>query len=1323
MLHANLRKLLICFNDALLAGVHLVYSFAFMVHAVNPVQTRVPRLVPILWFACVFLHLVHASAQASGDEDEYGSHEFFEAKIRPVLVQHCYECHSVGSSTIQGGLQVDFRDGLLKGGDTGPGIVPKSPDKSLILEALRYESLKMPPSGKLPPEVVRDFQRWIESGAFDPRDTPPSATTVSEEMWKANLAERRLWWSLQPPILTQPPPTEDPTWMNEPIDRFIRAATKRVGLSHAPQATPDVLLRRLSFVLTGLPPSHKDIIDFQMRWQENPDSAYTEVVERLLESPHFGERFARHWMDVMHYTDTYGYEWDIAAKGSWEYRDYLIRAFNTDVGFDQLIREQIAGDLLPEPRMNGSDSINESLIGPMFFHFGERRHGSSIDFAGVHQEMVDSQIDAFSKSFLAMTVACARCHDHKLDAISQRDYYALASVFMTPRWTSRNIDAASKYETQIAKLRQIRSEIHSKLGQVWQKQLNDSPLDLFDLAQKSKGDSSFDSLGYPIAFVFREMQSLPISELHAQAEQSTTKLVLEEDGMTILATGAAIPATDTYTIQFKSSAPSVSELQLEALTHPSLGQTGPGRTPHGNFVLSQIQIQTKGINDSEWRDVAIQSAHADYEQPGYPIAAALNADAVGWGVGLGGNVPRTARFHFDQSIMQSTDSHWKVLLHFQLGSSHTLGRFRISLRSDAAPSQPNEPMIVERWGRLQSQWQQENERRRAHNARFTVLADFSAPQFPDGWVVEGGGIENGWVSEATPRIALDGGKILSKVLPRGLHSHALSPKLAGAVRLPETERFPRTHVSVLAAGGSWAGYRQIPQNAFLNEGPVFFDPASSPAWITLAPSPLKHGVTRVLSEFSTPDLNANFPPRTGVARMGATTLPNEDNGFDKNGWFSVTKVVAHDTPGHPIEELDAFADLFDNQKQISIDSITNQVFEWMKGAVGRWSTKTSVPGDAKLIAWLIEQGILGNDMTIDPELAKLVHQYREVEAEIGFARSVNSMDERSVKPIDYRLNIRGDVHNEGSAVQRDFLEVFKGQHRVKGSNGSGRLELANYLSSPENPQTARVYVNRVWQWIFGIGLVETPSDFGKLGGRPSHPELLDWLALQFMQEGWSTKRLVRRLVLSETFRQSGQVSPKGKEVDPGNRLLHHYPTRRLEAEAIRDSLLAASGRLDRTLYGRPIRPHRSATDSQKRLFSGPLDGHGRRSICLEMSVMQPPEFLVGFNLPDLKIPTGRRDITNVPAQALLLMNSQFVNDMSQHWGSRLIGDLCAHPEERITNMFLSAFGRQPSQAELSRWCAAALEFSDGKEPLMKDHQVWSQLAHAMFNTKEFLYYR
>ncbi len=226
-----------------------------------------------------------------------------------------------------------------------------------------------------------------------------------------------------------------------------------------------------------------------------------------------------------------------------------------------------------------------------------------------------------------------------------------------------------------------------------------------------------------------------------------------------------------------------------------------------------------------------------------------------------------------------------------------------------------------------------------------------------------------------------------------------------------------------------------------------------------------------------------------------------------------------------------------------------------------------------------------------------------------------------------------------------------------------------------------------------------------------------------MEEGWSTKNLLRRLVKSEAFRQSGDVSEKGSERDPDNRLLHHYPTRRLEAEAIRDSLLAVSGRLDSTLYGRPIRPHRPVEDAKKRLFSGPLDGNGRRSVYLQMSIMQPPEFLVGFNLPDLKLPAGKRDVTNVPAQALVLLNDPFVNAMATQWGERLIEDKADSPEERVRTMFLRALGRWPNEQEMNRWVDAAHAFSGDGTKLMTDAEAWSEVAHALFNTKEFLYFR
>jgi len=332
------------------------------------------------------------------------------------------------------------------------------------------------------------------------------------------------------------------------------------------------------------------------------------------------------------------------------------------------------------------------------------------------------------------------------------------------------------------------------------------------------------------------------------------------------------------------------------------------------------------------------------------------------------------------------------------------------------------------------------------------------------------------------------------------------------------------------------------------------------------------------------------------------------------------------------------------------------------------------------------------------------------------------MDERGVEPVNYRVNIRGDVYEEGPEVPRGFLEVFHDWHDVSRGQSSGRLELAEYLSSRDNPQTARVFVNRVWHWVFGTGLVATPSDFGKLGDRPSHPELLDWLAIRFMDEGWSTKSLIRRLVLSQTFRQSGEIDPVAAERDPQNRMLHHYPTRRLEAEAIRDSLLAVSGALDRCLYGRPINPPRSNEDSMKRLFSGPVDSHGRRSLYIEMSIMDPPKFLVGFNLPGVKLPTGRRDKTNVPAQALMMLNDPLVTQQADVWAERLIADGSKTSEERIRRMFVSALGRYPEAHELERWARALESFAQTSD-ILSDREAWCALAHTMFNAQEFIYYR
>lgn len=1063
----------------------------------------------------------------------------FESKIRPTLAAHCYECHS--GDKPKGGLRLDYRGGWEKGGKSGPVVEQGRADASLLIRAIRHEdaNLRMPKGGeKLPEDMISAFETWIVQGAPDPRDQPPSKDGAEAEAWKAQLAERSRWWSLQPPKAASPPDVFNSAWAQDPVDRFVLAKLEAAGLRPAKPAAAETLLRRLSFVLTGLPPKAERVAQFRIAFARDADVAMAGLVDELLASPHFGERFARHWMDVVRYTDTYGYEWDIQAKGSFEYRDYLTRAFNDDIGFDQLIREQIAGDLLPEPRVNEAAGVNESLIGPMFYHLGEHRHGSSLAFNGIHQEMIDNKVDAFSKAFLAMTVACARCHDHKLDAISQADYYALAGVFMTPRWTTRSIDSPGKNAAAIAELKSLRDDIRSELAKAW-----------------------------------------------------------------------------------------------------SGGGGG-------------------GLNPDEMRTWAFENraslSGATIEDVAYPIHRLAN------------------------------DTGWTQLL---------------------------------------AEWRATRDARRKSNESFTALTDFSTPGFPAGWAVEGEGLRHGHVRDGAPRVSLDGNTLISEILPRGYHTHALSSKLPGAVRIPAPERFPRARVSLRLKGGEWAGRLVVPQNAFLNEGPIFFDPAAPLAWTSLTKIGLTNGVSRAPTEISTASLNPNFPPRTGVARSGKVVLPNTDEGFDKRSWFSVTGIVAHDGGGLPGDESDVFVPLYEGKPPASTQDAWRRVSDWLKGAVDRWAAGGAAEGDVRALNWMLAKGLLPNDGSRLPRVAALVGRYRDVEARIDFPRSANGMDERGMEPVNYRLNVRGDVNDEGPAIRRNFLEVFSGRHGVGDTPGSGRLELARYLGSRENPQTARVYVNRVWQWLYGEGIVSTPSDFGKLGGRPSHPELLDWLALEFMEEGWSTKKLVRRLALSRTFRQAGEVGPAGAERDASNRLLHHYPTRRLEAEEIRDSLLAVSGRLDSRLYGRPINPPRIAEDSKKRLFSGPLDGDGRRSLYLEMSIMQPPEFLVGFNLPDLKLPAGKRDVTNVPAQALAMLNDPFVNAMAGHWADRLIAEAHSIPADRLRAMFAAALGREPSAAELARWQAAVRAFAGKGGNLVTDREAWTAVAHALFNTKEFLYYR
>lgn len=1104
------------------------------------------------WLAAWTLGLAVSGGALAADKPAgtVEKREFFETKIRPVLAAHCYSCH--GASKKQGGLRVDSREGLLKGGTSGPSIEPGQPDDSLLVRAIEHSEagMEMPKSAKrLPENVARDFRAWVSSGAFDPRDRPPSADESAAVEWQAKLSERRTWWSLQPLARPVVPATRDNRWPAGPYDRFILARLEAASLTPAPPTERSVLARRLAFVLTGLPPEADDLRNFIA---DQAPGAYERLVDRVLASPRFGERWARHWMDAVRYGDTYGYEWDIPAKGAWRYRDYLVRAFNADVPFDQLAREQIAGDLLPHPRINASEQINESLAGPMFFQLGENRHGDSAMFDGVHQEMVHNKIDAFSKAFQGMTIGCARCHDHKLDAISQRDYYALAGVFMSPRWVTRTLDTPERNATVLGALRALKRPIREALAASW----------------------------------------------------------------------------------------------LE---------------PSGRWA--DELAATSSAKEGAWKKaVAAAGSEPPWEHP-LRAWAALS------------------------KVKHDGD---------ELGKA---------------------------WNQVGATYAAEAKRRAEHNAKaFRVVADFRQV-VPPGWSVDGVGFRDGPVKSGDFTVALEGQAAVGAILPAGLFSNALSPRLNGALRTPLLSGIGEARLSLEVCGGDFSAERIVVDNAFIAERQTYLA-RRDPAWGEMSTFHELAG-RRIFGEWATKSSNPNFPPRVGLG--GAC---NETQVADPRSWLGVTRAVVHKEPGPPQDELGRFASLFEGQAPRTRADAAKRYAAWLRSALERWGREQSTDEDVRLINWLLDQGLLPNrsDAPAAPRLRELVAAYRTAERKVLEPQTINGLEDFD-DGENYRLNVRGEYDQFGPAVPRGYLAVLARDESSVAFHDrrSGRLELAERIASPTNPLTARVYANRVWQWVFGAGIVATPDDYGKIGDPPSNPALLDYLAGRFMERGWSTKDLVRELVLSAAFRQGSTASAKAREVDPGNRLLHHFSLRRLEAEEVRDAILAASGRLDGALFGPPINPHRHKEDPEKRLFSGPLDGLGRRSLYTKLTIMEPPRFLATFNQPPPKIPTGRRDVSNVPAQALALLNDPFVLEQAKVWGTRVAAVENQTVDTRLSAMFVAALSRVPEPAELARWHGLVDDLArERKVPvgqMLQSVPLWTDVAHTLFNTKEFLYLR
>lgn len=383
--------------------VAVLFSLSVLISAFAQSQPEVPGKDPL-------------QKDAVKKDDKAGI-EFFEKKIRPVLVTQCYECHAADSKKVKGGLLLDTRDGIRKGGESGAAVVPGNAGDSLLIEALKYDGLEMPPKQKLPDSVIADFVKWVEMGAPDPREG--KAAVVRKEI---NFEEAKNFWAFQPPKVTAPPKVKNTAWPRTDIDKFILAQLEEKKLRPVADADKATLLRRVTFDLTGLPPTPEELTAFL---GDKSPTAFEKVVDRLLASPRFGERWGRHWFDVARYAESTGKERNIAFPYAWRYRDYVIDAFNTDKPYDRFITEQVAGDLLPAAN---DDERRSHLIATGFLTLGPK----SVNEKNAEQflmDTVDEQIDVTTRAVLATTVGCARCHDHKFDPIPTADYYAMAGIF------------------------------------------------------------------------------------------------------------------------------------------------------------------------------------------------------------------------------------------------------------------------------------------------------------------------------------------------------------------------------------------------------------------------------------------------------------------------------------------------------------------------------------------------------------------------------------------------------------------------------------------------------------------------------------------------------------------------------------------------------------------------------------------------------------------------------------------------------------------------------------------------------------------------------
>lgn len=1246
--------------------------------------------------------------------------EFFEKKIRPILVNRCYECHSADAKKLRGALRVDSRAGLLEGGDTDAAIVPGASEESLLIDAIRYgENYQMPPKSKMPQGEIDLLVTWVDRGAPWPNEAAQKhAGGTADEF---NFAERRdSHWCWQPITTGSAPQVTNKNWAQSDMDRFILARLEKAGLSPAPRAERAVLLRRAYFDLVGLPPTPEQLEKFLT--DDSPD-AFEKVVDELLDSPHFAERWARHWLDLVRYAESRGHEFDYDTPNAFEYRDYVIRAIDQDVPYDQFLTEHLAGDLLESPRQGKDSRLNESVLATGFWFLGEWVH-SPVDIRQDETDRFDNMIDVFTKSFLGLTVACARCHDHKFDAIRQQDYYALAGYLQSSAYRQVRFETDREHRQLQAELETLESRYAAEFWSQFKEDASSGGAKLADYLEAaaaiaSKGDvavaaerivvDDFESGDFSLwtatgdAFGVGPVRKSAIAKYQGDVGSSGEFLVNTHN----LTSDSGVKHGDQWTGTLISRPFKIERAAITMLVGGGshADQTCVDLLIDGKRVLSATgknnnQMSPVRWNTSKWIGRSAQIRIVDQVKGGWGnigvddiVQTNIEGDAISVAAI---SKPRLADIQAEAAKRKLDPAR--------------LAQWVAHLASVSAPSGSTDPFHDLARGQAAGP--------RSIGQQSAVVPSFS-------YIFDG-------------RLFADGVSFGNSALQAGALILGDSPDspLADVAVLPHARRRPVWNSLRLAGGyakdgarlGKWdrAGktvrtptFEQTADETlyYLVRGKgVAFAVVNSHRMIN---GPL-HG--RVLKEFDTGG-KLQWVDHD-LRRYAGHDLHVEFSPADVSP-FEVYEVRLQQAGQRPAINLD----LVDHVRRATSGQ-TDDVHA-LAAAIGKaWDGATA--GDRLLQSWIVRNAKLfvsdaaaksWRESSYWAERQELV---KRIQNESRTAMAIWDGDGR-----DEYLLIRGNHKTPGAFAARGNLSAFGEDTAANGyatqrAAGSGRLDLARQLATIDNPLTARVAVNRIWAHLTGRGIVASTDNFGVLGQPPTHPELLDYLAHQFVDDGWSTKKLIRKIMLTQSYQMSSQASEAALVADPTNQLLHSMRIRRLEGEVIRDAMLALSGRLDKTLYGPSVPVHLTEfMQGRGRPRSGPLDGNGRRSIYISIRRNFLSPMMLAFDTPQPFNTVGSRSTSNVPAQALILLNDPLVAEQSKLWATAVIKATPTDAPARLELLFRQAFSRPIRAAERELLLGFVTELATDKKlneaAMLSNVEVWTEVCHTLLNMKEFVF--